>query len=254
METILLFLLTAFTAGAVQFVPVNNSSSVFIRGYGKYGEGQDGGALTRLDSSYSGHEAASGMAFNASLSDQIVFGPISDTALFARSTASLDTGLEDGRLSVVGGVYSFAGAGAWWAKNKDPGSFAESISMFDLVFQVATETVYHMAGWATAYVGSSSSVVLAMMDGTLLENQTGPGNFDLTGTLLPGTYRLTAEASSVFTGTYYDARSGYAGFDFAADFTETEGQATVVPEGGSLFLALVFGFVVLVMLRRNAEI
>lgn len=247
--TIALFVASALPALAVSIVV--NSSSVSVAGSGSYRP--DG--LPVVSTSYQfGSVAAIDGPFVASHSGsavmQVPAGP-SPVTTFSQSSASQESSAGVSQISARGYVSSQAFSSSEELYFQNYSATASSDSTFDVLFQLSEPALYHLAGsilkqwWSQG--ASSLSLSLIGSDPLLtfdLNTFIGFRSFDLSGTLDPGIYHLTASAHSDSRGSRTWSESSWASFDFIMNF-ESSAPANSVPEEGSTALLLGLGLVAL---------
>jgi VPDSG-CTERM motif len=247
MKTILRLFLTglaAATAHATPITAVTNSSSIAISGSGTlYHDGNI------ISTSYTAADNAIMLSpFNAALNRTAIIPLPSDYfGESATSTALQNSFIEGGHIEARGSVSA--------RSNPDFENFFQAIgsaqasSIFDLIFFTSEAISYHITGWlgvGTVGSGDVATFSLSLFGGASIVTGGSADILDLSGTLEPGTYRLTALAETSVSGARHYADSGSGEFNLTADFAPA-----TVPESGSTLALLVFALAGLIRLRRS---
>lgn len=248
-----LLIVGALPALAVNFTV--NSSSVSISGRGSYRP--DGLPSVSTGYQFSSVAAIDG-PFIASHSGSAVMpipaGP-SPVTTFGQSSASQESSTGISQISARGYVSSQAFSSSEELYFQNYSATASSDSTFDVLFQLSEPALYHLAGsilkqwWSQG--ASSLSLSLLGSDPFLtfdLNTFIGFRSFDLSGTLDPGIYHLTASAHSDSRGSRTWSESNWASFDFTMNF-EPSAPANSVPEEGSTALLLGIGLLAMLATR-----
>jgi hypothetical protein len=205
-------LATALAAGAasaaVTITPTAEDRHIFVQAFAADG----GGSVTNSDRK----DATPGAPFSMSTS-RTANRPLSTASAFASQSSSIMT-------------TSIGGTGSATASTDAFDEFAFSNgrgeSICDVTFTIGCDADYHLTGTSTAQAFHDCSSAVTLYSGTTTvihhfdAGATGPGGpFDVSGSLVAGTYRIRAECIAL-AGAYGQTDNGFSDFDFTFTISE----------------------------------
>jgi len=250
--TLLAFILAPFTSSAV--IIQQNNSSAEIGGYVAYASvGQPWIPIPFADSA----TAPANGPFSTGLSHLIPQPPGTGMGSgIARSSAGQNSMASATQLRATGSALTATYALTDELIAMSTSSYVTARSTFEILFEVLAPTFYQLAGFLERPMfaaGQSATLLLTSAGGPHLVDEQfsfadgAHHDFNLSGLLTPGVYRLTANADTYSYSERFSGMSGFANFDVTMDFTPAAPAS--LPDTGATFLLLALGMCGLMVLR-----